>query len=186
MDLTNVDMVAIKHQIEVYELQQKLQSLQASVHPNAAQPAPLAIPPALLSLLAPPPAFHHPPPSLQLLPRPPGFSAPQPVYYNPPATHHTPAPPHTFTALPPPSTAPPPTTTAPPLPPPSLLAAPTEQELSQEPLLEGRNNSLTPEEAYHYLTQGTRYTEDIGVVANAKGGEVFIFKSKTLIKSKDY
>ena len=169
MDLSNVDMAAMRRQIECYELQHKLQSLQASAHPTA------PLPPAFLSLFAPPP-------SLQLPPRPPGFSAPQPVNLNPP--HHTTAPPPPFTA-PPPVTAPPPPFTAPPLPPPSQLASPTEQDLSHEPLLEGRHNSLTPEEAYHYLTQGARYTKDIEIVAKAKGGEVYMFKSQTLLKSKD-
>ena len=150
MDLSNVDIVAIERQIKFYELQQKLQSLQASANPTAAQPAHLPLPPSLLSLLAPPP-----PASVRIVNPPPGFSFPHPVHSNPP-----------------------PPSTAPPLPPPSLLAAPTAQELSHEPLLEGRHNSLTPEEAYHYTTQGTRYTKDIEVVAKAKGGEVFFLRAK--------
>ena len=80
----------------------------------------------------------------------------------------------------------PPSNTYEDLPPPSTAVPPTARHLSPSPLMEARNTSLTPEEAFHYLTQPARYTRDLEVVAKAKGGQVFLFKSDTLMKSKDW
>lgn len=49
-----------------------------------------------------------------------------------------------------------------------------------------RNSPLTPDEALTLLTENKTYTNYVQDFANAKGGEVYLFVSETLINSKDW
>ena len=67
---------------------------------------------------------------------------------------------------------------------PSCAALPSlssSAQLSEEPLLTGRHKGLSPEEAYHQLTQATRYTNNLQTIGKGKGGEVYLMKSSNLL-----
>ena len=68
--------------------------------------------------------------------------------------------------------------------PPSSLSS--SGQLSEEPLLTGRHKGLSHEEAYHQLTQATRYTNNLQTIGAGKGGEVYLMKSSNLLTSKDW
>jgi hypothetical protein len=70
---------------------------------------------------------------------------------------------------------------------PSLSSLPSSTaQLSEEPLLTGRHEGLSPEEAYHQLTQGKKYTNNLQTIGTGKGGEAYLMKSKSQITSKDW
>ena len=60
----------------------------------------------------------------------------------------------------------------PPSPPvlPSLLPSSSTAQLSEEPLLTGRHEGLSPEEAYHQLTQGQKCTKNLETIGMGKWG----------------
>ena len=88
-------------------------------------------------------------------------------------------PPAISSSIQPVQAAPPPV--LPSLPPPSSSAQP-----SEEPLLTGRHEGLSPEEAYHHLTQATKYTNNLQTIGSGKGGEVYFLKSSCRLTSKDW
>ena len=95
-------------------------------------------------------------------------------------------PPAISSSIQPVQAAPPPPVLPSLLPPAALPSLSSSAQLSEEPLLTGRHKGLSPEEAYHQLTQATRYTNNLQTIGTGKGGEVYLMKSSNQLTSKDW